>query len=129
MPAPNIAFFAILDFRSTSCALIRGVDTDTARQKTVKHTVAMLHELGVTPLCKGIETVGELQVRHALGVDLVQGYLIAGPTFEALAMPREAFLGRAARIINDFSSTHPTYSILDVPAWSQVTILTRRRLS
>jgi EAL domain-containing protein (putative c-di-GMP-specific phosphodiesterase class I) len=76
------------DIAKLDMALIRGIDTDTARQKIVKHTVEMLHDLGVTPLCEGIETVGELQVLHELGVDLVQGYLIARPAFEALAAPR-----------------------------------------
>lgn len=49
------------DIAKLDMALIRGIDTDDARQKIVKHTVAMLDDLGVTPLCEGIETVAELQ--------------------------------------------------------------------
>jgi EAL domain-containing protein (putative c-di-GMP-specific phosphodiesterase class I) len=75
------------DIAKLDMALIRGIDTDTARQKIVKHTVAMLHDLGVTPLCEGIETLGELQALRDLGIDLVQGYLIARPAFEGLAVP------------------------------------------
>lgn len=73
------------DIAKLDMALIRGIDTDAARQKIVKHTVAMLHDLDVTPLCEGIETVGEMQTLKDWGVNLMQGYLIARPTFEALA--------------------------------------------
>jgi EAL domain-containing protein (putative c-di-GMP-specific phosphodiesterase class I) len=75
------------DIAKLDMALIRGIDQDDARRKIVKHTVAMLHDLGVTPLCEGIETIGEQQALQDLGVDLMQGYLIARPAFEALAEP------------------------------------------
>lgn len=84
------------DIAKLDMALIRGIDTDTARQKIVKHTVAMLHDLGVTPLCEGIETLGELEALKDLGVNLMQGYLIARPAFEALAPLRSEALGRVA---------------------------------
>ena len=84
------------DIAKMDMALIRGIDTDTARQKVVKHTVAMLHDLGVTPLCEGIETVGELHVLRDLGVRLMQGYLIARPAFESLATPQYDTLLNAA---------------------------------
>ena len=84
------------DIAKLDMALIRGIDTDTARQKIVKHTVAMLHNLGVTPLCEGIETIGELQVLKDLGVNLMQGYLIARPAFEALAELRAEAILQAA---------------------------------
>ncbi len=47
----------------------------------------MLEELSVVPLCEGVETAEELNVLRDLGVGLVQGYLLAKPAFEALAMP------------------------------------------
>ena len=65
--------------------LIRGVDTDSVKQVVVRHTLAMLHDLGVTVVCEGIETAGELQVLTDLGVHLIQGYYIARPTFEGLS--------------------------------------------
>lgn len=74
------------DIVKLDMALIRGIDTDDARQKIVKHTVAMLYDLGVTPLCEGIETLGELQALRDLGINLLQGYFIARPAFEALAV-------------------------------------------
>jgi EAL domain-containing protein (putative c-di-GMP-specific phosphodiesterase class I) len=50
------------------------------------------------PLCEGVETVGELQVLRDLGVSLIQGYLLAQPSFESLAIPVAlgTLIGRAA---------------------------------
>ena len=67
--------------------LIRDIDTDRSRRLVVKHTLKMLQELDVTPLCEGIETRAELAVLQDMGVNLVQGYLLARPSFEALAVP------------------------------------------
>lgn len=68
--------------------LIRDIDTDGAKRTIVRHTLRMLEDLGVTALCEGIETDGELAVLKDLGVNLVQGYRLAKPSFEALATPR-----------------------------------------
>ncbi|AOG12333.1 MAG: EAL domain-containing protein [Alphaproteobacteria bacterium] len=65
--------------------LIRGIDTDSVKQIVVSRTLDMLRELGVTAVCEGVETAGELQMLTDLGVDLIQGYYIARPTFEGLS--------------------------------------------
>lgn len=75
--------------------LIRGIDTSKAKRTIVKHTLRMLDELGVTPLCEGIETLAEMDVLRDLGVRLVQGYLLARPAFETLATPEMELVGRA----------------------------------
>ncbi|MBR0558092.1 EAL domain-containing protein [Ciceribacter sp. L1K23] len=67
--------------------LIRGIDTDPARRVVVKHTLAMLGEFGITPVCEGIETEGELRALQDLGVELFQGYLLAKPGFEVFPEP------------------------------------------
>ncbi|PZO04063.1 MAG: diguanylate phosphodiesterase [Hyphomicrobiales bacterium] len=75
------------DIVKLDMALIRGIDTDDARRKIVRAIVGMLHDLGVTPLCEGIETVEEMSALADLGVKLMQGYYLARPAFEALAVP------------------------------------------
>lgn len=65
--------------------LIRGIDTDRVKQIVVSRTLDMLRDLGVTVVCEGVETAGELEVLRDLGVDLLQGYFIARPTFEGLS--------------------------------------------
>jgi EAL domain-containing protein (putative c-di-GMP-specific phosphodiesterase class I) len=65
--------------------MIREIDTDPVRRTIVKHTLNMLQDLAITPLCEGVETVGELAALSDLGVSLIQGYVLAKPSFEALA--------------------------------------------
>lgn len=67
--------------------LIRDIDIDIIRRAVVKHTLNMLNDLGITPLCEGIETAGELATLEDLGVKLVQGYFLAKPAFQSLASP------------------------------------------
>jgi len=64
--------------------LIRGLDGDPVKRTIVRHTLGMLRDLGIEPVCEGIETVGEYDVLTDLGVSLMQGYLLAKPGFEAL---------------------------------------------
>lgn len=68
--------------------LIRNIDTDIPKRVIVRHTLRMLEELGVTPLCEGVETAAELAVLQELGVGLMQGYLLARPAFEMIVAPR-----------------------------------------
>lgn len=67
--------------------LIRDIDTSTVKQTIVSSTLRMLRDLGVTPLCEGVETLGEYETLRDLGVDLMQGYLLAKPALAALATP------------------------------------------
>jgi EAL domain-containing protein (putative c-di-GMP-specific phosphodiesterase class I) len=67
--------------------MIRGIDTDPIRRKIVKHTLHLLDDLAIVPICEGVETISELQVLKDLGVSLIQGYVLAKPSFESLAVP------------------------------------------
>ncbi|WP_438754819.1 EAL domain-containing protein [Pararhizobium sp. O133] len=67
--------------------IIRKIDTDKVRRTIVKHTLQMLEELSIVPLCEGVETTEELKVLRDLGVSLVQGYVLAKPMLEGLAKP------------------------------------------
>lgn len=64
--------------------LVRNIHLSKARQLIVKHNVAMLKEMNITPLAEGIETVEEYQWLHNAGISLMQGYLFAKPGFESL---------------------------------------------
>lgn len=66
--------------------LIRGIDRCPIKRTVVKHTLHMLDDLAIIPLCEGVETAQELEVLRDLGVKLIQGYLIAKPTFEVLGL-------------------------------------------
>ncbi len=64
--------------------LIRGIQQDRVRRTIVAHVLAMLKDLGVMPICEGVETLGELETIGELGVRLAQGYLFARPGFQSL---------------------------------------------
>ena len=68
-------------------ALLRGIDESEPRRLIVESMVGLCRRLGVTLVAEGIETPGELAAVRALGIELVQGYLLARPAFEALPQP------------------------------------------
>ena len=72
------------NFVKLDMALIRGIENSHTRQVIVASMVAMCRELGVVPICEGIETEAETAVLRKLGVELMQGYLFAKPAFETL---------------------------------------------
>ena len=67
--------------------LVRGIDADRIKRSILRHTMRLLEELAITPLCEGVETTGELAALQDLGVRLVQGYLLAKPSFESFVTP------------------------------------------
>ncbi|MDO1584335.1 EAL domain-containing protein [Rhizobium oryzicola] len=70
--------------------LIRGIHLNPAKRLVVRHTLSMLHDFGIQPVCEGVETAEELAVLVDLGVDLIQGYLFAAPSFERFITPQLA---------------------------------------
>ncbi len=84
------AGFALLaefqpDIVKLDMALIRDIDTNPVKRCIVRNILAMLRDLGIEPLCEGVETHGELQALRDLGVTLVQGYVFSKPLTAALA--------------------------------------------
>lgn len=76
--------------------LVRGIDRDPVKRKVVNHTLRLLDDLEITPVCEGIESGEEMAVLRDLGVTLIQGYLLAKPAFEALPVPTGYESSRAA---------------------------------
>lgn len=64
--------------------LIRGIDTHAPRQIIVSAAVRLCRELGITVIAEGIETVAERDFLRTAGVNLMQGYLFARPSFQSL---------------------------------------------
>lgn len=82
------------DIVKLDMALIRDIDRDKVKRTIVSHTLAMLRDLGIEPVCEGIETVGEHDALRDLGVELMQGYLLAKPATAAL--PAVSWVGASA---------------------------------
>ena len=72
------------DIVKLDMALIRDIDTDRVKRTIVRNTLNMLRDLGIEPICEGVETLGEHDVLRDLGVSLMQGYLLARPAVETL---------------------------------------------
>lgn len=67
--------------------LIRGIDQSSVRQSILRATLGMLADLGITPVCEGVENEAEYRTLAGLGVELMQGYLFARPSLASLATP------------------------------------------
>jgi EAL domain-containing protein (putative c-di-GMP-specific phosphodiesterase class I) len=67
--------------------LVRNIDQNREKRVVLRHTLAMLHEFGILPLCEGVETHQELAVLKDMGVHYIQGYLFARPAFERFEKP------------------------------------------
>jgi len=77
----GLTSFAVLepDIVKLDMALIRGIDTDTTKQRLVSSVVKLCKDMGILVVAEGIETVTELSRCVELGVDLLQGFFIGRP--------------------------------------------------
>lgn len=64
--------------------LIRGIDHLPVKRAIVRHVAELLDELGSRVVREGVETAEECAALQDLGIDLIQGYLLAKPVVEAL---------------------------------------------
>lgn len=94
----SLGFMSALrpDYAKLDSALIRGIDTDGARQELVHAIVGYGHSLGTKVVAEGVETPAELAVVRELGVDLAQGYYLGRPTEQPTELD-PGLVTRAAR--------------------------------
>ena len=78
----------LADFRpdvlKIDMALTRSIQMDHVRTKIAGAIVGLCHELHVSVIAEGIETIEEAVALRALGIRLFQGYLFARPIIEQL---------------------------------------------
>jgi EAL domain-containing protein (putative c-di-GMP-specific phosphodiesterase class I) len=72
------------DIIKLDMGLLRGIDTDTVRQRVVRGILSICQDLGIRVVAEGIETKGERDFFIAHGVSLMQGYFFAKPAFKAI---------------------------------------------
>lgn len=70
-------------------SLIRGVNYDPRRAIIVGTILDLCHKLHVRPVVEGVETQAELDCLRALGVEFVQGFLLARPQPAQLLTPKQ----------------------------------------
>lgn len=66
-------------FIKVDISIIRGIDVDHNKQRIVSNIVSYAHDRNMMIIAEGIETAAELTKVLELGVDLLQGYLLARP--------------------------------------------------
>ncbi|HEY2735285.1 MAG TPA: EAL domain-containing protein, partial [Polyangiales bacterium] len=67
------------DFVKLDMELVRGIQSEGRTARLVQHLIEFCRGEGFTTVAEGIETEAELHAVSELGVDLVQGYLLARP--------------------------------------------------
>lgn len=72
------------DLIKLDMALVRGIDTNNARQRIVAGVQRICTDLGIRVIAEGIETAGERDFLASQGISLMQGYLFAKPAFQAM---------------------------------------------
>lgn len=78
--------------------LIRGIDRDRAKQMIVKSMLDLFSSMDIQAICEGVETHEELKTLEDLGANLIQGYVLARPSFESIFSGIEMF--RPAQVQN-----------------------------
>ena len=71
-------------------AIIRGIDADPDKQQFLKALIEYARPRGVQVLAEGVETMDDLRRVLEMGVDLLQGYCLARPAAEPLAIHEKA---------------------------------------
>ncbi|MDW8315555.1 MAG: EAL domain-containing protein, partial [Rhodovarius sp.] len=70
-------------------SFVAAIERGGAAPRIVETVVRLAHSLGAQVVAEGVETEEQLRQLHALGCDMVQGFLLARP------MPAEAVLALA----------------------------------
>ncbi|HEV7677702.1 MAG TPA: EAL domain-containing protein [Candidatus Dormibacteraeota bacterium] len=78
----GLSSYALLrpEYTKVDIGLVRGCDQDEVRRAIISSLVSLAHRTGSLVVAEGVETAAELDAVRWLGVDLVQGYLVAPPS-------------------------------------------------
>lgn len=82
----NLNLFADLsaDIVKLDMALTRNLHLRPKAMRITRSIADLCHDLNITVIAEGIETPDEFHALRDCGIDLMQGYLLAKPAFEAL---------------------------------------------
>ena len=78
------------DIIKLDMSLSRGIDTDPAKSALTSAFIRFARQIGSKLVAEGVETVQELAVLRDLGVDIVQGHIIARPSISGCISTRGA---------------------------------------
>jgi diguanylate cyclase (GGDEF)-like protein len=75
------------DFLKIDRSLIQGIHVDPIKWALLETFITFSRRIGCRILAEGVETEAEMQTVIQLGVDYVQGYFVARPSFERPELP------------------------------------------
>jgi EAL domain-containing protein (putative c-di-GMP-specific phosphodiesterase class I) len=75
------------DIVKLDMSLIRDIDAHPTKRRVVGAITTLCRELGSQVIAEGVETPSELAAVREVGIDLIQGYLLARPTREIAVIP------------------------------------------
>lgn len=80
----NMAVLTQFDFDTVKIdrSMILNIVNDEKSRLILKHTIAMLKELGMEIIIEGVETEEQVQILAELGCDIVQGFFFGRPDAE-----------------------------------------------
>lgn len=70
-------------------SIVRGVDKDEKRRRLIANLALYTKERNILLLAEGVETIEEINTLVSLGVQLLQGYYIAKPSYEGVPPTKE----------------------------------------
>jgi EAL domain-containing protein (putative c-di-GMP-specific phosphodiesterase class I) len=89
----GLTSFALLepDYVKLDMSLVRGVDSNTTKQRIVRSMASLCREMGMRVVAEGVETPQECATLIDLECDLLQGFLFAlpGPALPEVRWPEE----------------------------------------
>ncbi|WGW01587.1 EAL domain-containing protein [Vibrio sp. YMD68] len=91
---------------------VREITKGSGQYHIVKMITDLSHTLGIKVVAEGVETLGELSVLKALGVDYMQGYLFSKPVaIENIAYALDYQVALASEL-EGFRNTHQKLTLL-----------------
>ena len=72
------------DYVKVDISLVRNVDTDGDKQALIRNLIGYARARGISVLAEGVETEGEMRELALLGVDQMQGYFFAKPSYHPI---------------------------------------------
>ncbi len=70
-------------------SLIRNIDKDEKKLRLAKSIISYCSVNDIKVVAESVETIEELKIVKEIGVDYVQGYLLAKPSFDIVDLPPE----------------------------------------
>ena len=78
------------DIIKLDMSLSRGIDTDPAKKALTSALIRFARQIGSKLVAEGVETTQELAILRDLGVDIVQGHIVARPSISGCISARSA---------------------------------------